>query len=258
MNTNHEPEIIAVVSGKGGVSKTTATANISTALAQQGLKILVGDIDKQSNCTKAFKAYNAKEKTIADVMVKKIDPREVIIATDIENLDIMPGAYEALEMAPELISADVNRSRTNRLKALKELNEYDFIIIDCPPNLDLLTMNVLAVADKVIVPVLADADGIEGLGYILKKIEIAREEFNSKLKLLGIFLSHDRNTVENREVKEQLHEAFKSKFLQTTIRFSAKVAKASFSREPLLIRFPEDKASQDYRELAKEILEKIK
>jgi chromosome partitioning protein len=249
--------IYAIVSGKGGVGKSTSTANIAACIAQKGKKTLALDIDKQGHTTKAFKMYNPKEKSIADVMVDRIDPKEVIKFTGIPGLDIIPASYEPLEEAPDKINLDINRSRTNRLKSIESL-DYDYVVIDCPPDLGLLTMNVLAIADYVIVPVVADLWGIEGLGNIVKKIEVAREEHNPKLNLGGVFLVRDSRTTENSKVKKQLEIKLKDKFLKQTVRNSSMIGKATFSGKPIVILQPDAKVSLDYINLTKEVLEKCK
>lgn len=250
--------IIAIVSGKGGVTKTTTTVNLSASLALDGYNVLVADTDKQSNSTKTLKAYSQTGYNIADVLVRKLDPRLAIKKSEVKNLDVLPSSYDPMEIAPDEIQLNINASRTNRLKCLEELTEYDFIIIDCPPSLDLITVNVLAVADYVLVPIIADSYGIEGLSHILKKIEIVREELNSKLNLLGIFLARENDDYSNRKVKATMQETFNDKFLKTTIRESKYLPRSTFHMVPLVVRYPSDNASIDYRDLAQELLLKFK
>ncbi len=252
-----KPIIISLVSGKGGVSKTTSTVNLAAALSLQGDKILVVDVDRQSHSTKSFDLYDPSVPSVADVMVSKIDPRQVMKKTTVEGISVLPAAYEALEKAQDQINVDINRDRVKRLKILETLNEFDYILIDCPPDLGLLTMNALAVSDFVLVPVVGDRWGVEGLDTIIRKTDISREEFNERLTLLGIFLVRDNRTVLNRDIKESLREFNNDSFFKNTIRQSASIGKSSMWNTPIVAALPNDPVSQDYINLAVEMKVRI-
>lgn len=252
------PIIVSLVSGKGGVSKTTSTVNLAASLALDGFKTLIVDVDRQSHSTKALDRYDPKGQSVADVMLNKADPRTIIVETGIENLFVLPAAYEPLETAQDKILLDMNRGHTTRLRALEVLDEYSFILVDCPPDLGLLTTNALAVSDYVLVPVVADRWGIEGLVNITNKMDIIREEFNSKLTLLGVFLARENRTVVNREVKLDLEQAFGDRFFHTAIRQSAAIAKSSFTDKPVVCGNASEPVAHDYIELKNEFLQKIR
>lgn len=246
------PRVISIVSGKGGVGKTTSSTNISTILAGMGYKVLGVDLDKQSNFTKQFKLYSKERASVCDVLLYKKSPDEVILNTSIDNLDILPATYE-LENIPDMILLDINNRREERLKSLLDTN-YDFIIIDCPPSLDILVMNALVISDYILVPIKVDEWGIEGLENITNKMQIAQRSYNPKLKLLGTFVTCDNRTRLNKAVKLQLKELFKDKFFNTTIRNDKRVAESTFSDVPVVIIEPEAKVSIDYKELTKEVI----
>lgn len=248
-------KIISIVSGKGGVGKTASSVNIATLLAMKGKKVLIMDLDKQSNTTKHLKAYNISEKSICNIILDRINPNEIIKKTEIEGLDIIPGAYD-LEDVPDKILLDINRSRMTRLKEIENLN-YDFVIIDCPPSLDIITMNALVISDYVLVPVKIDEWGIEGFEKITRKIQIVRDEYNAKLKLLGCFVTMDNRTKINSIVKGKLEKSLKDKYFKTTIRQGKSLVESTFAKIPVVKFEQKCNVSIDYNNLVNEILKKI-
>lgn len=248
--------IISMVNGKGGVGKTASSTNLATGLALEGQKVLIVDMDKQGNTTKHYKSYNPKKPSIVDIIFNGTDPREVIQKTDFENLDILPSTYE-LEGANTKIVLDIERSREYRLKPLLDL-DYDYIIIDCPPDLEILTVNALAVSNFVLVPMKAEMWSLEGLDKITSKINSVRDSFNSKLRLLGIFITMDDNSAVDKDVKEQLAGVFKEKFFKTSIRYSKLFSRSTFNFKPIVISNPKATVSRDYMSLVKEVMKNAK
>jgi chromosome partitioning protein len=244
--------IIGLVTGKGGVGKTATSVNLATGLALKGKKTLILDIDKQGNTTKHLKCYNPKKPSIVDVILNNADPIQTIQKTKIENLDIIPSSYE-LEDVPDKIMLDINKSREKRLKAIESL-DYDYIIIDCPPDLAIITINALVICDYVMVPMIADFYSLEGFDKITAKMDMVRDNHNSKLKLLGVFINFDRNTTANKKMKVKLQNAFKDKFFNTSIRQCEKVRLSTFAFEPVVTFDPNATASIDYMNLVQEVM----
>lgn len=248
--------IISMVNGKGGVGKTASSANLATGLALNGKKSLLIDLDKQGNATKHFKAYNPEKPSIVDIIFNEADPINVIQNTEIENLDIIPSTYE-LEGANTKIVMDIDQSREYRLAKLQQL-DYDYIIIDCPPDLEILTVNALAVSNYVLVPMKAEMWSLEGLDKITQKINMVRDRFNSKLKLMGIFITMDDNSAVDKDVKVQLAMAFKEKFFKTSIRYSKLFSRSTFNFKPIILSNPKASVSVDYFDLVKEVIKNAK
>lgn len=198
---------VSIFNIKGGVAKTTSTANLGAVLSQQGKKVLLIDLDPQSNLTKLFKAYSMDDLTIGDILLDKdLDINKVIKNTDFENIDILPSNV-TLAFAERKILLDVSRSQQNRLsKALKNLKGYDYCIIDCPPALNMITVNALCASDEVIVPIKIDKFALDGLEYLLDSIEEIKEEFNPNLNFKGCFITMDSATTVNRVIKQSLKE----------------------------------------------------
>ena len=244
--------IISMVNGKGGVGKTASATNIATGLALEGKKVLIVDLDKQGNATKHFKVYDPKIPSIVDIIFNGVDPKEVIQGTEVENLAVLPSTYE-LEGANTKIILDINKSREYRLAPLQTLN-YDYIIIDCPPDLEILTVNALAISNYVMVPMKAEMWSLEGLDKITAKIDSVRNQFNSKLRLMGVFVTMDDNSVVDKDVKVQLAEVFKDKFFKTSIRYSKLFARSTFNFRPIILSNPKSNVSVDYFKLVKEVM----
>jgi len=247
--------IISIVNGKGGAGKTASSINLSAGLTLEGYKVLLIDLDKQGNTTKHFKLYNPKKPSIVDVMIDGVNPREVIRHTEVKNLDLLPSVYE-LEDVPDKILLDLSKSREKRLKEIQNL-DYDFIIIDCPPDLGIITINALCVSDYVMVPMIADMWSLEGFDKITKKIDIVRDNYNSKLKLLGVFVTMDKNTSVNKQIKESLKQQFKDKFFNTSIRQAEALKKSTFNFMPVIISDPKSTVSIDYKNLVLEVIKNV-
>lgn len=247
--------IISIVNGKGGVGKTASSINLSAGLTLEGYRVLLIDLDKQGNTTKHFKLYDPKKPSIVEVIIDGIDPRKAIRHTDIENLDVLPSIYE-LEDVPDKILLDLSKSREKRLKEIKTL-DYDYVIIDCPPDLGIVTINALSISDYVLVPMIADMWSLEGFDKITKKIDIVRDNYNSQLKLLGVFVTLDKNTLVNKQIKDSLKVQFKDKFLDTSIRQSEALKKSTFNFVPVVISDPKSTVAIDYRDLVLEVIKNV-
>lgn len=253
-------KVISIFNQKGGVAKTTTAVNLSTCLAQAGYNVLIVDIDGQSNATKNFDRYNPNMLSIYDLLVEKnIDTVDVIQDTEIDNLDILPSSINLIR-AENIISNDTFRSRETRLKtALKSIqDEYDYVIIDCPPSLGILVSNALVSSDFVITPLKIDKYGLDGFASLTEAIESVQEDLNPNLEFLGILVTMDKSTNINKDIKELLEESMGDKLFKTTIKENVEVVKATFENKPVVIFNPKARASQDYIEFSKEVLEYVK
>ncbi|WP_195940924.1 ParA family protein [Romboutsia sp. 1001713B170131_170501_G6] len=246
---------ISILNIKGGVAKTTSAINLAAILADEGNKVLVVDVDAQSNSTMSFKAYDIDDLSVSDVLLNKdIDIEDVIKETEYENIDILPSNI-SLAFAEKKILLDVTRNQQNRLKrALEQVNDkYDYCIIDCPPSLNMITINALVASNEVIVPIKIDKFALDGLEYLLESIEEIKEEFNSDLQFKGCFVTMDTATVVNKEIKKALKSILKDKLFDTTIRQNVSVTEASFEQMPVVYYKKSSNASKDYKSLVKEV-----
>lgn len=248
-------KIISLVSGKGGVGKTASAINIATGLANKNFKVLVVDIDKQYNLTKILQCFNKNQKNVYHVLVEKTHPKEVIRNTNIPNLDIIPSCYD-LEDVAEKILLDINRSREGRLKGILEL-DYDYVIIDCPPDLGIITINALVISDFVMVPIKIDLSGIEGFDKITQRMNMVQAEYNSKLKLLGCFFTdYFENTVINKEIKKNIESQLKDKCFKTYIRHGIAYVESTFNSTPVVLDRTVN-VGEDYYNLVEEVLRNV-
>lgn len=246
---------ISILNIKGGVAKTTSTINLAAILADEGNKVLVVDIDAQSNSTMSFKAYDIDNLSVSDVLLNKdIEIKDVIKETEYENIDILPSNI-SLAFAEKKILLDVTRNQQNRLKRVLEQvkDKYDYCIIDCPPSLNMITINALVASDEVVVPIKIDKFALDGLEYLLESIEEIKEEFNPRLQFKGCFVTMDTATVVNKEIKKALKEVLKDKLFDTTIRQNISVTESTFEQMPVIHYKKNSNASKDYKSLAKEV-----
>lgn len=246
---------VSIFNIKGGCAKTTSTANIGACLSQFGKKVLLVDLDPQSNLTKLFKSYSIDDLSISELLLDKdLDIHTVIKHTDFENIDIIPSNV-ALSFTEKKILLDVSRSQQNRLsKALSKLNnEYDYCLIDCPPSLNMITVNALCSSDEVFVPIKIDKFALDGLEYLLDSIEEIKEEFNPNLNFKGCFITMDTATTVNKVIKKQLKTLLGDKIFNTTIFNNVKVIESTFNESPVVFSAKKARASLNYKDLCNEV-----
>ena len=245
---------VSIFNIKGGVAKTTSTANLGACLSQQGKKVLL-DLDSQSNLTKLFKTYSIEDLSISDVLLdKNLDIHKAIKRTDFENLDII-SANINLTFTERNILLDETRSQQDRLViALSQINdEYDYCLIDCPPILNIITVNALCASDEVFVPIKIDKFALDGLEYLLDRISEIKENFNSNLNFKGCFITMDTATTVNKVIKQELKKLLGDKMFDTTIKQNVKVIESTFDECPVVFSNKKARASINYRDLCKEV-----
>jgi chromosome partitioning protein len=246
-------KVISFVNIKGGVAKTVSTVNIATELGKRGKMVLVIDLDPQSNATKYLGLYYPNSLGSYNLLNGE-DVRVSI--TKYENVWLIPANINLIASESEIL-ADTKRARETRLKkwlSNKPENTFDYILIDCPPSLGMISTNALTASDYVLVPLKIDKFSLDGFEYLINSINSAQEEFNSKLKLLGVFVTMDRATKINREVKEELKEELGELLFKQTIRDNVDVIKSTFETTPLIYFNNRAAATKDYRALVSELL----
>ena len=247
--------IIAIINQKGGSGKTTTTVNLGACLAGLGKKILLVDIDPQAHTTThlGFKPHEI-EITIYDVLINSQPVDKIITKTPIESLDILPSNVNLSGAEIELVNI---AGRENVLKnRIKEFNnKYDYILIDCPPSLGILTLNALNAAQELFIPIQAEFFALEGMTKLLQTIKVVKERLNGKIEISGIILTmFDGRKNICRNVTQKVEEFFKEKVFKTRIRDNVKLAEAPSYGQPVILYAPRSYGSLDYQELAKEVL----
>jgi chromosome partitioning protein len=247
--------VIAITNQKGGVGKTTTAINLSAALAACDVKVLLIDSDPQGNATSGLGVQKIDGlRTIYDVLVEGKDIHKSICKTDMEGLDILPADKNLIGINLELVSIDDRESvLRHHLKAVK--NDYQFILIDCPPALDLLTLNALIAADSVLIPIQCEFFALEGVSGLMDTIDRVRESFGHPIQIEGILLTmYDERTNLTRQVAADLREFFGDEVFRTAIPRSIRLAEAPSHGKPILVYDPGSKGSEAYIQLAKEVL----
>ena len=247
---------IAIFNQKGGVGKTTTNINLAACLAKKGKKILVLDIDPQGNTTSGLGIEKkALKKSSYDLMIEDdINAEDVILKTGVDNLDIIPANVSLSGAEVELA---IIRGREKRLKkALNQVKEkYDFIFIDCPPSLGLLTINSLTAVDSVLIPIQCEFYALEGVAQLMNTIEIVRKNLNEKLYVQGVILSmFDGRTNLSVQVVEEVKKYFREKVYKTVIPRNVRLAEAPSYGLPIIEYDPKSRGAEAYREFADEFL----
>lgn len=247
--------VIAVANQKGGVGKTTTSINLAACLGVLGEKVLLIDIDPQGNSTSGVGIDKMMiKKTIYNVLVNEEPIEENIIETEHENLYILPSNIQLAGAEVELVPAI---SREHKLKNAIEgiRDKYDFIIIDCPPSLGLLTLNALTAADTVLVPIQCEYYALEGLGQLLSTISLVQKYLNKSIEVEGVLLTmFDARTNLSMQVVEEVKKHFKSKVYKTIIPRNVRLSEAPSHGKPIISYDSKSKGSEVYMELAKEVL----
>jgi chromosome partitioning protein len=250
-------KVIAVVNQKGGVGKTTTAINLSAALAVEGMSCLLLDIDPQANTSAGLGLSKDDSRlTTYDVLVGQTSVNDARIDTEIGLLKIVPSSKDLVGATVELIQQE-NRAKKLRAALVPVRSDYDFILIDCPPALDLLTLNALVASDALLIPMQAEYFALEGLSELMHTLERVRESFNSELAVEGILLTmYDERTNLAQQVSSDLREHFGELVFNTTIPRNIRLAEAPSYGRPVCLYDPRSRGAESYRELALEILKR--
>ena len=248
-------KIIAVTNQKGGVGKTTSSVNLSASLAYLGHRVLIVDMDPQANASTGVGVYKGDaEKTVFDLLVDNVPTSDVIIQTGEKNLFLIPSSQE-LSGLEALIVMEKGRE-FKLMPKLEEVKDYfDFIIIDCPPSLGLLTINALAVADSTLIPVQCEYYALEGLTQLLNTIRIVQRRLNRNLSIEGVLLTMlDRRTRLGLDVINEVKLYFKEKVFNTIIPRLVRLSEAPSFGKSIIAYDEKSSAAQFYIDLAKEVV----
>ncbi len=248
-------KVIAITNQKGGVGKTTTAINLSSCLAAAERKTCLIDMDPQANSTSGLGLEKNKiESSVYDVLLGARPIREVIRATDLQYLTIVPSSISLVGAEVELVSMI---ARETRLKsALSEIrDEYEYIIIDCPPSLGLLTINSLTAADSIIVPIQCEYYALEGLGQLMNTVKLVQDNLNPTLQIEGVLLTmFDGRLNLSRQVSDEVRKHFSNKVYDTVISRNVRLSEAPSFGKPIILYDILSTGAENYMSLTKEVL----
>ncbi|GAX00426.1 ParA family protein [Secundilactobacillus silagei] len=247
-------DIIALANQKGGVGKTTTAVNLGAGLANLGNRVLLVDIDAQGNATSGVGiAKSSISKDIYDVLVNEEPIADVILHTSHKKLDIAPATIQ-LSGAEIELTAQIARE-TRLLDAIKTIqDQYDFILVDCPPSLGLLTINAFTASNSILIPVQSEYYALEGLSQLLNTIQLVRKHFNPNLKIEGVLLTmYDARTNLGKQVNEEVKKYFKDNVYKTIIPRNVRLSEAPSHGLPIMDYDPKSTGAKVYSQLAKEV-----
>ncbi len=252
-------KVLSFVNQKGGTGKTTATINVGAGLALKGYKVLVIDIEPQSNATLSLAIEPSEiKKSMYDVLIDNVHISDIIVPTSTENLSLAPAKIDLSNSSVNL--ADVSHNQMVLKEAISPIkNDYDFILVDCPPSLDLLSVNALAASDGIIIPVLCDYLSLEGLKQLIDSINRIKEKFNPDLRILGILpnmVDYRRNLTN--DSLSLIRKNFKDKVLKTEVRVCVSLAEAPSYGKTIFSYAPASTGGEAYKKLVKEVIKRSK
>lgn len=249
---------IAIANQKGGVGKTTSSVNLGASLATLGKKVLLLDIDPQGNTTSGI-GINKADVTycIYDVLINDISPADVVLKTNIEGLSIIPATIQLAGAEIELVPTISREIRLKRaLQIIKD--QYDYILIDCPPSLGILTINSLTAADSVLIPIQCEYYALEGLSQLLNTIRLVQKHLNTNLLIEGVLLTMlDARTNLGIQVIEEVKKYFQDKVYKTIIPRNVRLSEAPSHGQSIISYDPKSRGAEVYLDLAKEVIDSV-
>ena len=252
-------KILALVNQKGGVGKTTSSVNIAVSMAAAEIRTLLIDFDPQANATTGISNLIKKNNhTIYDVLIRGTDINEALITTQFAHLDVITSENDLVGAEIELVSV---MAREYQLKTLlKKLKQkYEYIIVDCPPSLGLLTINALAASDAILIPIQCEYYALEGLGQLLNTIRLIQKHINPKLSIAGVLLTmYDSRLNLSKEVADEVREYFEEKLFNTVIHRNVRLGEAPSFGKPALLYDANSTGAQNYLSLVEELLNRVK
>ena len=248
------PRTLAVANQKGGVGKTTTSVNLSASLADLGYRVLVVDLDPQGNATTSLGVSSRNLKySIYDVLMREVPMEDCIEATAIRNLFLAPTTIDLAGAEIELVPTFSRETKLRRAIGTVA-DDFDFIVIDCPPSLGLLTVNALSAATEVVVPIQCEYFALEGLGQLLRNVNLVQGNLNPQLEISAIILTmYDARTKLADQVIKEIREHFGDRVCKTVVPRSVRLSEAPSFGQPITVFDPSSRGAIAYREIAKEI-----
>ena len=247
-------KIISVANQKGGVGKTTTTVNLSTILAKRGKNILLIDADPQGNATSGLGVTKEVELSFYDLLIGETEIEETLQDTIIKNLKICPSNISLAGAEVQLVPM-MSREQRLKTKLDKVKDKYDYILIDCPPSLGLITLNAFTASDSVLIPIQCEYFALEGLGQLLNTVNLVKKHLNKNLDIEGALLTmYDARTNLSNQVVKEVKKYFENKVYKTVIPRNVRLSEAPSYGMPITVYDPKSKGAKAYEKFAKELL----
>lgn len=250
--------VVAIANQKGGVGKTTTAVNLSACLGEMGRTVLVVDNDPQGNATSGLGVdKNSVEVSLYDCLMGSVDPSRVVKATPYRGVWLLPSSIHLAGAEVEMVNTPERETLLRKVVGRIREN-YDFVFVDCPPSLGLLTVNALVAADSVLIPIQCEYYALEGLTQLLNTIKLVRSRLNSSLELEGVLLTmFDGRTNLSMQVAEEVKKYFREKVYKAVIPRNVRLSEAPSYGKPISVYDPRSKGTEVYRELAEEVVRRV-